>query len=127
VKNTQRSDDGFSTIELLISLFIAAAFIATGFQLFTVVIQDGNEARLRSRASNVAHENLRKYAGSVTTVCSSRPSTATPAAPSDLPQASITVAFSCPYGDDSKTTRIEATVTYGTPQQTVKENLDVSK
>lgn len=122
-----KGSEGFSTIELLISIFIAAAFITTGFQLFTVVIQDGTEARQRSRASNVAHENLRKYTGSVTAVCSSRPGTVTPAAPSDLPRASITVSFSCPYGPDSKTTRIEATVTYGTPQQTVKENLDVFK
>lgn len=123
----RRRDEGFSTIELLISLFIAAAFIATGYQLFTVVIQDGSDARLRSRASNVAYENLRKYAGSVTTTCSSHPATMTPTAPSDLPDASVTVSFSCPYGNSARTTRLEATVTYGSPQQTVKENLDVSK
>jgi hypothetical protein len=127
VIKTLRNDEGFSTIELLIALFIAAAFITTGFQLFTVVIEDGRDARLRSRASNVAHENLRKYSGDVTTVCSTRPATATPAAPSDLPQASITVSFTCPYGTTAKTTRIEVVVTYGTPQQTVRENLDVSK
>lgn len=123
-KDTQQ---GFSTVELLIALFVAAAFIGSGFQLFSAVINDGSEARLRSRASNVAHEHLRRYANSVTNLCASRPSSATPSAPSDLPEASITVNFSCPYGNNSQTTRVEVVVAYGTPQVVIQENLDVSK
>src|SRR4051812_9883166 len=111
--NKPRSQsEGFSTVELLISLFVAAAFIATAFQLFGVVVNDSNAARLRSRASNIAYENLRQYAGSIGTVCSPAPASATPAAPSDLPLATITVSYSCPYGNSSKTTRVKVTVNY---------------
>lgn len=121
----RQSQQGFSAVELLISLFIAAAFIGTGFQLFSVVTKDSNDARMRSKASNVAQENLRRYSGSVGTTCSPPPASATPTAPSDLPQGSISVSFSCPFGNNSQVTRIAVVVSYGQPQQTLQENLDV--
>lgn len=121
------STEGFSTVELLISLFVAAAFIATGFQLFGVVVNDSNAARLRSRASNIAYENLRQYSSAVGAVCSPVPSNVTPTAPSDLPLATITVSYSCPYGNSSKTTRIKVTVNYNASADVVEEALDVTK
>jgi prepilin-type N-terminal cleavage/methylation domain-containing protein len=121
-------EQGFSAIELMIALFIAATFIFTGYQLFSVVIQDGNVARLRSRAGNVAYENLQKYSPSTTAPCTAL-SSVNPAAPTDLPAATVTVSFSCPYGTASNTSRVQAVVSYGfeTPQQTVTEVLYVSK
>lgn len=122
------NEQGFSAIELLISLFIAAAFIFTGYQLFSVVIQDGNTARLRSRASNIAYENLQKYAPNTTTPCTVL-SSVTPTPPTDLPAATVTVSFSCPYGTTSDTSRVQAVVSYGseTPKQEVVEVLYVTK
>lgn len=119
-----QNQQGFSTVELLISLFIAAAFIGTGFQLFSVITKDSNEARLRSKASNIAYENLRRYSGTVGTQCSPTPPSATPTPPSDLPNSSIQVTFSCPYGNSSKVTRVSVAVQYGQPQQIVRESLD---
>ncbi len=123
-----KDEQGFSAIELLISLFIAAAFIFTGYQLFSVVMKDGNTARLRSRAGNVAYENLQKYSPSTTAPCTAL-SSASPTAPSDLPAATISVTFSCPYGTASSTTRIQVVVSYGfeTPKQTVMEAIYVTK
>jgi prepilin-type N-terminal cleavage/methylation domain-containing protein len=120
-------EQGFSAIEMLIALFIAAAFIFTGYQLYSVVIKDGSAARLRSRASNVAYENLQKYAPNVTSPCSVA-SPVNPTAPSDLPSATVSVTFSCPYGTSSATSRIQAVVSYGTlaPKQTVTEALYVT-
>lgn len=127
--NATRETGGFSTVELLISLFVAAAFIATAFQLFSVVVNDSNAARLRSRASNIAYENLRLYSATATTggVCAPSPSTITPSAPSDLPLAIITVSFSCPYGNNSKTSRIKVTVNYNASEDVVEEALDVTR
>jgi prepilin-type N-terminal cleavage/methylation domain-containing protein len=121
-------EQGFSAIELMIALFIAATFIFTGYQLFSVVIQDGNVARLRSRAGNVAYENLQKYSPNTTAPCTAL-SSVTPAAPTDLPAATVTVSFSCPYGTTSNTSRIQAVVSYGhvSPQQQVTEVLYVTK
>lgn len=127
--STQHGNEGFSTVELLISLFVAAAFIATSFQLFSIVVGDSNAARLRSRASNIAYENLRLYSATATTggVCSPTPSNITPTAPSDLPLATITVSFSCPYGNNSKTSRIKVTVNYNASEDVVEEALDVTR
>ena len=124
----QRNNRGFSAVELLISLFIAAAFIMTGYQLFVVVMKDGDDARLRSRASNIAYESLRKYAANATNPCTVRPNV-TPTAPTDLPAASVAVTFTCPYGTTSSTTRVQAVVSYGseTPKQTVTEVMYVTK
>lgn len=118
---------GFSTVELLIALFIAAAFVGTGFQLYLIVTKDGNEARLRSRASNVAYENIRLNTSEVGAICSPPRATIHPAPPADLPNAAVAISFSCPYGPSSTTTRVTATVTYGTPQQTLEESIDVAK
>lgn len=121
-------EQGFSAIELLIALFIAATFIFTGYQLYSVVLADGSNARLRSRASNVAYENLQKYAPNTTSPCTVL-SPITPTAPSDLPAATVTVTFSCPYGTSSATTSVQADVSYGftTPKEVVTEVLYVTK
>ncbi len=119
-----RISEGFTTIELLISLFVAAAFIATAFQLFSVVVQDSNDSRLRSRAGNIAYENIRLYSSLATNPCTTV-SSVTPAAPADLPRAVITVSFSCPYGTSSRTSRIKVSVNYNASQPIVEEALDV--
>lgn len=56
-----KNSHGFTTIELLITLFVGFAFIATFFQLFTVIDQSTTESRWQSTASNLAYTNLRKF------------------------------------------------------------------
>ena len=110
---------GFSAIELLITLFIAAAFIGTGAQLYSVIIQNSDEARMRAKASNIAYDNLRRYAAKSTNPCAVISPSPTPTIPADsgLPNASIVVTTTCPYGVGTSTSRVEARVLYGTPQQ----------
>lgn len=123
-----QSNQGFSTVELLISLFIAAAFIATGFQLFSVVTKDSAEARLRSKAASIANAAVQERMYLANNPCTPTPPESTlTIATADLPQATGTVTFSCPYGPASKTTRVKAVVQYGSPQQTVEWSLDVNK
>ncbi len=121
-------EQGFSTVELLISLFIAAAFIATGFQLFSVVTRDSNEARLRAAAGSIVNTILQERISAANTICHPPPATATIAIPTaELPQASAAVTYSCPYGQSSSTTRVNVVVTYGTPAETVEGSLDVTR
>jgi Tfp pilus assembly protein PilE len=112
---------GFSAVELLISMFIAVAFIGAGYQLYSVIIKDGLDARLRSTASNIAYSNLRFYAPQATNPCTSVTPNPTPTAPTanQLPNGSITVTIDCPYGVGDQTSRILVSVKYGTPQQEV--------
>lgn len=113
--------EGFSAVELLITLFIAAAFLGTGYQLYSVIIKDGGEARAQARASNIAYDNLRRYSPQATSPCTVF--TPTPAATipanSGLSNATVTVTPSCPYTTAIAVTKILVSVKYGSPQKEV--------
>lgn len=122
IKNNPQA--GFSAIELMISLFIAVAFIGAGYQLYTLIIKDGGEARLRSRADNIAYETLRTYAPQATNPCtavtpSPTPTLPAPSSPTGLPNATIAVTFTCPYGSTDSVTKLTVKILYGTPQKEI--------
>ena len=120
---------GFSAVELLISLFIAVAFIGAGYQLYAVIVKDGSDARNQSRASSIAYENLRTYSAQATTPCSviSPASQALPNTGANaLPSATMYVNITCPYGTSDPTSKISVRVTYGTPLQEVTHALFVT-
>lgn len=111
--NTQA---GFSAVELLITIFIAAAFIASGYQLYVAVVRNGADSRNQTTASNIAYDYIRQYSPLATTPCSSTVSIPAPTIPSgtDLPNPSITAAISCPYAPTrSDTSLVTVTVSYG--------------
>jgi prepilin-type N-terminal cleavage/methylation domain-containing protein len=120
---------GFSAVELLITLFIAAAFVATGYQLYSIIIQNGETAQQQAKASNIAYTNLRQYSTQVTGPCTTVTPTPTPSIPtgSNLPSPAITVVITCPYGTSSGVSKVTVTVTYGSPQQEVVHALFVTE
>ncbi|MNH49902.1 hypothetical protein D3C87_1701760 [compost metagenome] len=132
------SQQGFSAVELLITLFVAVAFIATGYQLYSTIVKDGGEARFRARASNLAYENLRR-ASNTNPSCPTTPGATivtTPAAPanSGLDAPAITQTISAPQGCNGtlwqdRVMRVEITVEYGpqTDRQGVTHAVYVSK
>jgi prepilin-type N-terminal cleavage/methylation domain-containing protein len=117
----RKNQSGFSAIELLITLFVAVAFIAAGYELYIATIKSGGDARQRTTANNIAYDNLRRYAPQATAQCSNVTPSPTPTIPagSGLPSASITVTISCPYGVSTALSKIQVSVKYGTPQQEV--------
>jgi Tfp pilus assembly protein PilV len=105
---------GFSTVELLITLFVAAVFLAAGYQLYLVTVRDSGDVRQRARASAIAYDYLRRNAATVPTICSSATSTPieiTPA-PEGLARAKVSVSRSCAQSGLSNLSRIEVTVRY---------------
>lgn len=125
---TQRdTQSGFSAVELLISLFIAVAFIAAGYQLYAVVIKDGADARYRAEASNIAYAKLRLYAAQATNPCTEVTPSPTPELPADtLPNGDITADITCPYGIGNPTSKVVVAVQYGSPQHKVVHALYVT-
>jgi hypothetical protein len=124
-------ESGFSAVELLITLFVAAAFLATGYQLYSVIVKDGSEARYEAKASNIGYDNLRKYSPKATIPCTNIPNplpTATIPANSGLPTPnSITVTIDCPAGlGTTSTSRVNVSVKYGSPQREVVHAIFVS-
>ena len=55
-------ENGFSTIELIMTLFIAAAFVAVFYQLFILINGLSSDGYQKSLASNLAYANMRMYA-----------------------------------------------------------------
>jgi prepilin-type N-terminal cleavage/methylation domain-containing protein len=98
--NVQQS--GFTVVELLITLFVASAFLVAGFQLYNAIIKDGGNTRSESRVSNTAYDYLRRYSTNATTPCTaSTPLSASPVTITGVAGAAVTI-------------------TYNNPQQTVK-------
>lgn len=113
-----RTQSGFSAVELLVTLFIAAAFLLAGYQLYTTIVRDSGDARQRTRASNIAYDYLRRYAASASTPLTCSPSTPVYNTPLDpvpdgLGMAVVTVQISCPnLSTLNRLKKIQATVRY---------------
>lgn len=61
IRPKQHYQSGFSAVELLITLFVAAAFIATGYQLYYAVIEASGETRSRALVHNSINSNIQFY------------------------------------------------------------------
>ena len=57
-----KNEKGFTIIEVLTTVIVAALFIIAIFQLMTIVTTLSNRANYRTIASNLAYKNLRLYA-----------------------------------------------------------------
>lgn len=121
--------EGFSAVELLITLFIAATFIAAGYQLFSVITKTSSEARQQAKASNIAYDYLRRYSEQAVNPCVVVAPSPAPTIPSGsgLANASITASITCPYGLNTPIAKVEVTVTYGNPQTEVKHAIFINK
>lgn len=120
MKRFTNKQSGFTAVELLVTLFVAAAFLVAGYQLYNVVIKDGGQTRAQSRASNVAYDYMRRYSASASTPCSSStPLSGSPITVAGLGATTITVALTCPYASLTTITKITVTVLYNNPQQSV--------
>lgn len=118
---------GFTAVELLLTLFIAAAFLVAGYQLFNLIIKDGGQDRADARASNLAYDYLRRYStsASATNPCvAATPLSNSAITVSGLSSTTVTVAITCPYSAASPPivtiSKVEVTVLYNSPQQTMK-------
>lgn len=123
----QKTQSGFSAIELLISLFIAVAFVGAGYQLYAVILKDGSDAKLRARANDIAYEKLRFYSTESTDPCTTIVFSATLPNPSGLPPGtSIAASYTCPYGA-GPISKLAVTVLYGTPPKEITHATYIKK
>lgn len=127
MKLPPRSESGFTAVELLVTLFVAVAFLATGYQLYTVIIEDGGSARVQAKASNIAYAALRKYSPQAVKPCVASNPSATITAGSLPSPSSIAVAITCPAGTGTtSTSKVQVTVSYGSPSEQVVHAIFVS-
>lgn len=118
---TLRAQSGFTAVELLITLFVAAAFLIAAYQLFNVVIRDGGQARAESRAGNIAYDYLRQYTSQAYNPCVAyNPLVNSPITVSGITNARLSVSITCPEYTVDSVSKVEVSITYNTPTQTVK-------
>lgn len=55
-----QGQEGFSAVELLITLFIGSIFLLAGYQLSTQVSKDGADAAKTAKVSNIVYDRLRQ-------------------------------------------------------------------
>ena len=116
-----RKQSGFTAVELLITLFVAAAFLIAAYSLFNLVIKDGGATRGESRAANVAYDYMRQYAASSTTIpcTSSTPLTNAPLSVDGIQNVKVNVTITCFPDGVSSLSKVQVTLTYNSPTQTV--------
>lgn len=120
----ESNQSGFTVVELLVTLFVAAIFLASGYQLYILMTKDSGETRDRSKANNVAYDYLQQYKAKATNPCTTTPSLATTSIPiNGLSNTTIAVDVTCPYSSAAvpitSVSKITVTIKYGTPQKTV--------
>lgn len=113
---------GFTAVELLITLFVAAAFLIAGYQLFNLVIRDGGQTRSESRAANVAYDYMRQYAASSTTIpcTATTPLNGAPITVDGLVNATVTITITCLPDAVESLSKVEVSLSYNAPAQTIK-------
>lgn len=112
---------GFSTVELLVSIVIAALLIGAAYQLYVTVIRSSADAKIQSTANSAAGDILQSYQSQATKPCSVQSTTPTIPAnyTSDLPDSSATADISCPYGTSSNISLVKVSVSYDSGANTV--------
>lgn len=124
------SEAGFSAAELLITLFIGAAFIGGAYQLYSIAIGDSGANRTQAIASNLAYTTMRSRSSQIsnsTSTCTA--STATPTPPAGIslpPPVTVTVAITCPYTTSSSVSEVSVTVSYGNPIKKITHSVYAS-
>lgn len=125
---TPKKQSGFTAVELLITLFVAAAFLVTGYQLYTIIIKDSGNTRAQARAANVAYDYIRRYSPSASNPCSaSTPVNNAPITVGGLQNVTVLVTFTCLYPSTPTITDVDVVVKYNTPQQSVEYETYVNR
>lgn len=119
MKNMKKQS-GFTAVELLITLFIAAAFLMSGYQLYSLIMKDGGEVRATAKASNVVYDYLQQYKTFATNPCTvSTPLNNQSITVDTLSDVTVSVNITCPFSLTTSVTKVQVTLKYGNPQQTV--------
>lgn len=124
----RRLEEGFTAVELLITLFIAAVFLFAGYQLYIQVTKDAADADKTAKLSNIVQERMRKQ---ITTVTGQYPNGCSTSSPSTLNEnqtvqgignVALSIVTRCPIapsgGSSTDLFQVTVTATYSENGQT---------
>ncbi len=130
MRHIDNKQPGFSAIELLITLFIAAVFLMSGYMLYASVIKNGGESRAKTSAFNAADDYLQAYKTSATSPCTTQnPLDDSPIDVQGLTNVKVSVSIECPNLSKSieSVSKIVVTLKYNTPQELITDATYVYK
>jgi len=118
---------GFSAVEVLVTVIVGVVFIGAIAQMYSVVMSDAATVRNRTTASSIAYTQARAKLASISGTCIASSATTTPSANLPAPISMVT-AVDCPYSNagtyaNSVISRVTVTVTYDNPQEKVQHVL----
>src|SRR5690606_4113362 len=106
-----------------VTLFVAVALLASGYQVYSLIMREGGESRASTRASGIAYEYLQKYSIEVATPCQpGELATNQPVTIDNLPNATLTVEVECPFSDNPDISKVITTIRYGSQQSSEVSN-----
>jgi prepilin-type N-terminal cleavage/methylation domain-containing protein len=115
-----RFENGFTAVEVMITLFIIGFILASGYQAYALVSGDSSDIRLQAEASNIAYETLRRVSDESTDPCSTQsPSVSIPSTSTLPTPRTLTANISCPFGTTSTVSLVTVSLTYGPSNQEV--------
>lgn len=136
-RHSAAMSDGFSVVELLVTLFIASMLVLAGYGVYDAVLRNSRDSRLLSEASNIAYSLLREYAAEKTLSCprgyyDSQPlQDAEKKRAAKLPQGSIEIKCGVPaensYLLDLDVAVLQATVTYDGGERKVEHAIYIPR
>ncbi|MDO8335250.1 MAG: type II secretion system protein [Candidatus Saccharibacteria bacterium] len=73
-----KKQSGFTVVELLTTIIVAALFVAVFYQMFVILVTVNANARNVAQASSLAYSNMRRYPSAASTGLSCTTTTAQP-------------------------------------------------
>ncbi len=112
-----KQSQGFTAVELLITLFVAALFLMAGYTLYDTILGRSSDTRQMAQADNIAYDYLRRYEPTIATPCvASTPRSRAIVSTSGtegLANPLVTVQISCPLSTVPRVSKIMVKVEYG--------------
>ena len=114
-----RTAQGFTAVELLITLFVAVAFLVTSYTMSSLVVNDSGDTRAEIKAAGLAEEYLDRYTVPIGNCVASTPVNNLAETVDGLSAVTVTIRYTCPNSYAPNLWLVEVTVNYNKPQKTV--------
>ena len=125
---------GFTAVELMIALFIAAIFLFAGYSMYNTTVDYSVDAQNRAQADRIAYDYLQRYQASVGATCGAttplnHASLASNVNATGMVSPTITVQISCPLSTIPSLSKVVAHVEYktGVTLNTVEQEVYASQ
>lgn len=112
------NNQGFSAVELLVSLVVASIFLFAGYAFYNTIVRYSVESRNRANADRIAYDYLRRYEPSIPVSCTTgstllnRQALPSSADTSGMANPRISVILSCPSPSIANLSKLVARVEY---------------